>query len=150
MDEATTVHLYNLAHYSPFNALLSRHAVVLDENGYKNGLTMPAGFTHCTACGVVSVPGLTSSLRVKYSKTPRKSTRSRLLHISCLACHHTQVHNVLLNEKKLAPMPAAGRPAAGEKPKKRRKKSELATMLAQRKAQAEEKKPALSLFEFMQ
>lgn len=143
MDQAKAVHLYNLAHFGPFGAILSRHAVVLDEFAYENGLCLPQGFTHCAGCGVVSVPGLTSTSRIKYTQKRAKALRTRALHIVCLACGHKDVHTTLTNRKRAGTLPAA----TGEK-KKKKKRSELSAMLAEKK-QAETK-TSLNLMDFLQ
>lgn len=145
MDSATPVHLYNLALYNPSNAILCNHAVNSDNYAYQNGLVLPPGVSHCDGCGVVHIPGLTCTSQVTYTKKTKKSYRTRVLEVTCLACRHKKSRAGLLDKKRVA-MPTVAGPSNDRKKKK--KKSELSSMLATKKQQ--DSKKTLSLFEFMQ
>ncbi|SGZ56384.1 CIC11C00000003322 [Sungouiella intermedia] len=147
MDTKRAVHLYNLALYNPLNAILSNHAVTIDNFAYENGINMPAGITHCSSCGIMHIPGLTSSSRITYTRKSKEkskpSFRRRQYQVTCLVCHSKITRADLLNKKR-----AVDAPTARTDKKRKKKRSELASMLASKKEQ-DTKKP-LSLFEFMQ
>lgn len=172
MDELKAVHFFNLAHYAAFNPFLNRHAVVLDQYGYENGINVPAGYRHCENCGIFHVPGLTSSIRVVYlKKTSKKekkksstgvfksTPRQRNLHVTCLSCRHVQIHQVLITRKLRSidtngALPVTSATTDGPKPskKKKKKRSELSSLLEEKKKMQSQNLGlgSLSLFEFMQ
>lgn len=143
MDSSRAVHLYNLALFNPLNAILSNHAVRIDNLAYESGINMPAGIAHCSNCGVLHIPGLTSSSRITYTKKSKSSFRRRHCEVKCLVCHHKVAEGDLLDKK-----PAIVAPTTRTDKKKKKKRSELASMLATKKQQ--DKTKTLSLFEFMQ
>lgn len=140
MDPAKIVHLYNLAHYDCLGPVLSRHAVTSDNFIYNSGVTPPATHSHCDACGIRHLPGLTSSTRIKFTKG---KARSRMLCVTCLVCQHTRTEKCLLDKK---PVKVEATTKVGKK-----RRNDLSSMLAkQKQLKANEKKTTLSLMEFMQ
>lgn len=149
MDIPRTIHLYNLGHFLPLSPILAAHSVTSDTYDSEHAVKAHPGKTHCANCGIMLVPGLTASTRIKYTKktsgssTAGPSMRSRTLVVTCGQCGHEHEVCSLVNQRK-APAPAA---ATDKKKKKKKKNSELSAMLASRKKDAPK---TLSLFEFMQ
>lgn len=142
MENSGAVHLYNLALFNPLSAILSNHAVRVDSLAYENGINMPVGITHCSNCSVLQIPGLTSSSRITYTKKS-KTFRKRHYQVKCLVCHHMASKGALLDKKV-----AGNAPDVRTERKKKKKRSELASMIATKKEQNTKK--TLSLFAFMQ
>lgn len=145
MTTPKAVHLYNLAHFAPLSPILAAHSVASDNYNHDHALSAHAENAHCTHCGIMLIPGLTASIRIKYTKKGSgvlAPGRLRTLVVTCGHCSHQHQVCTLVNRRKAtAPAPAP------DKKKKKKKNSELASLLASRKAEAPK---SLSLFEFMQ
>lgn len=145
MNICKTVHLYNLSHFAPLSPILAAHSVASDTRNCNEAISAHPGKTHCSNCGIMLIPGLTASTRIKYSKkstgTATLNLRSRTLVVTCGHCSHEHHVCSLVNQRKTVV------PAPTEKKKKKKKNSELSAILAARKTEAPK---TLSLFEFMQ
>lgn len=159
--ETKAVHLFNLAHYKPFNPILGQHAVSADIHAFENALVYPPHFSHCPQCGTLRLCGLTSSYYIKYTKRlkdPKKNKnesasntsidnsnikcRDRHLTIKCLHCHHVE-KTPLLNKKEKHIVQKLDT-------KRRKKKSELLAMLDRKRQLENSLRPTLDLMSFMQ
>lgn len=142
VDDAKIVHLYNLAHYQCLNPLSSSHALDSDTVLSNAGLRNPRLKSSCDACGIFLIPGITSSTRIKYTKTRQGRTRS--LTTKCLVCFHIRRENCLLDRKRIE-SPKTG--ANASKSKKKKKRGDLASLIDQKKQQLGN--GGLDLFNFM-
>lgn len=149
MDVPKAAHLHSLALFHAPSPYASRHSLASDTNAYDNDIALPAGYTHCTSCGVLLIPGLTSSCRVIYkklrNKAPTLRPRSRFLRVSCTVCRHAQVSHSLMNRKRTVLLQ---NDSTEPKKKKKKKGTSLSSLLAE-KRKTQSPSPSLSLFEFM-
>lgn len=140
LDDHKLVHLYNLAHYKCLNPILACHAIDADKAIAKAGIDNPRPRSHCDNCGTFLIPGLTSSTRIKYSKTI--SGRSRVLETHCLICSRVRSEDCLLNRKRTV---TPQNPSTGAPKKKKKKKGNLSSLLEQKKQETN----SPLLFDFM-
>lgn len=159
--EAQAVHLFNLAHFKPFNPILSLHAVNADKFACVNALVYPAHFSHCLKCGTLRVCGLTASYYISYSKRKKLSKdaksqstslnalktkpRDRHLNVRCLHCGHVE-KSPLLNKKEKKESELGPKLES----KRKKKKSQLLALLERKRQQEKNPKPTLDLMAFMQ
>lgn len=144
-DDSKIVHLYNLAHYRCLNPILTAHSVGFETVTANAGVNAPKGRSHCEACGMYQLPGITSSTRIKYSKPKAKGgKRIRSLSTKCLVCSYVERATGLINMK---PAPTPQTSAGDSVPKKRKKKKNTLSSLLERKKQQESE--PLGLFDFM-
>lgn len=110
-NQATALHLWNLVHSKPISPVTPMLSTKLTRFLSEKHINLPPSVNRrvCIHCGVVSIPGLTTLVSIRYGskkginivkhrmKTKKKATRS--LVYSCLMCHkHDNIDESLINE----------------------------------------------------
>lgn len=144
------VHLYELLHTVPIPELTQGYSLQLEEYTHTNDVALPSLLAHqvCPECGVLFIPGISATIRIRYK-------RRRYLEIKCRLCKHKVRDYLLVQHRPLIreEEPQAAKPKTTNKAKLRaqkRRENLLGAMLAKKE---KEKKPlgigGLDLMEFM-
>lgn len=146
-----SLHYYGVAHASPVPEFGQEYSRVLEEHNLTEHVVYPPALDNkfCRQCGVMVIPGLNATIRLRYKK-------KRYLSIRCLQCRHVTNDFSLLQEKPketmIAPEVSGEKLTATAKAKQRAKKRKnggLSAMLEQKKAQSQKTTGGLNLMEFM-
>lgn len=151
MMSESVIHLYNLSHVLATGPMSKKYAVEFADVANHQQINLPEVIddAFCNGCGVISIPGITSSSRISYRKLKKKKKKnaSRRLVIRCLECNHTKEHDSLVTQS-IKPINSSSSDVSNKKQSRKRKTNDLSSLLAAKKKQ-ETKKTSLDLMEFM-
>lgn len=128
------LHLYNCAHSGLPTS--DHYARVFSHVANDNTVNLPDFVDHhwCQGCGLLNIPGITTSSMVRYEK------KNRVLEMKCMCGYKTKTE--LVKEQKAVVKPERVQKTKGKK----KKRNDLSSMLQKKQS---EKKTSLSLMEFM-
>lgn len=102
--QVTAIHLLNTSHSSPLNPLNKLYLTKFSNHCDEKSINLPENYINqrvCSNCGVIYIPGITCSIRIRYKKTnksrnSKKSNhngklRERSLQYICLQCNHSEI-----------------------------------------------------------
>ncbi|CAK9441807.1 uncharacterized protein LODBEIA_P56750 [Lodderomyces beijingensis] len=103
-DQAKSLHLYNLAHTFPSTPLHKQYALQFDRTTLQSQIQLPQPLQHkiCKLCGVLQIPGITQSFRIKYGG---KGSGVRRLRYRCLSCGGAVYSDPLIAKREPPPPP---------------------------------------------
>lgn len=178
-DHLRVIHSYNLAHTKPLHPFNKVYSASFSQFSNQSNINLPDFVDHeyCNKCGVISIPGITTSTRIKYpiKKTHRKklnidsknlqttkkeptNDKKRFLQITCLECKSKVNNYDLINVSNKLRDPIVDKQVPTNdttnmnkaKPKSKKRKNDLTSLLQAKKKQDEQRmKSSLNLMEFM-